>query len=245
MLKRVRVGVLVLVFTLVGGLMATAAPPGWAGVNTRMAGQQQLEQGDSQQDLNRDQDRERLRDGSCLEDSVCRQVYNTNGDQERNQIQERDRERLRGGNCLEGNSVCQQVYNVTGNNGLDVKLQAKMKVHVRLHGQEVQWPVPPVIKEGRTLVPVRALCNGLGATVDWDPETSTITITKGDTVIKLALDSRVFTINGEVQELDVPAQLISNSTFVPLRFVSQALRQQVNYQPEADDGAGVDIVSGT
>lgn len=241
MMKKLRVGALILAFTLAGSLTAMAAPPDWAGGKGQMTGQQAwLQQVAQQQDM--DQDRERLRDGSCLdEDSICQQVYGTTGIKDRERDQER--ERLRDGSCRD-DSVCQQVYKATGNKGLDVKLQVKARVHVRLHGQEVQWPVPPVIKEGRTLVPVRALCNGLGATVDWDPETSTITITKGDTVIKLALDSRVFTINGEVQELDVPAQLISNSTFVPLRFVSQALRQEVNYQQAADDGAEVDILPG-
>ncbi len=212
MLKRLRVVALVLVLTLAGGLAAMAAPPDWARANSQMAGhQEQLAGGDRQQEVNRDQDRERDRDGSCLE----------------------------------GNSVCQQVYNATGNNGLDLKLQVKARVHVRLHGQEVDWAVPPVIKEGRTLVPVRALCKGLGATVDWDPDTRTITITRGDTVVKLALDSRVFTINGRVQELDVPAQLIGNATFVPLRFVSQALGEKVDYQEGADEGAEVDIAPAT
>ncbi|WP_338825823.1 hypothetical protein MTBGP_21400 [Moorella thermoacetica] len=167
------------------------------------------------------------------------------GDRQQEANREQDRVRLRDGSCPDGNSVCQQVYNATGNNGLDLKLQVKARVHVRLHGQEVDWAVPPVIKEGRTLVPVRALCNGLGAAVDWDPDTRTITITKGDTVVKLALDSRVFTVNGQEQVLDVPAQLISNATFVPLRFVSQALGEKVNYQQGADEGAIVDIAPAT
>ncbi|OIQ60975.1 hypothetical protein MOTE_05040 [Moorella thermoacetica] len=168
------------------------------------------------------------------------------GDRQQEADRDQDRERLRDGSFPGEKSVSQQVYSTTGNKGLDLKLQVKARVHVRLHGQEVDWAVPPVIKEGRTLVPVRALCNGLGAAVDWDPDTRTITITRGDTVIKLALDSRVFTVNGQVRELDVPAQLISNATFVPLRFVSQALGEKVNYQQqEADEGAVVDIAPAT
>lgn len=208
MFKRLMVLTLVLIFTLAGGLVAMAAPPDWSGANGQ---KEQLGGGDRWQEANRARDRERLRDGSCLD----------------------------------GNSVCQQVYNATVNSGVDMKLQDRARVHVRLHGQEVDWAVPPVIKDGRTLVPVRALCNGLGAAVDWDPDTRTITITRGDTVVKLALDSQVFTVNGQEQVLDVPARLISNATFVPLRFVSQALGAKVNYQEGADGGAEVDLVPAT
>jgi len=36
---------------------------------------------------------------------------------------------------------------------------------------------PPIIVNGRTLVPIRAISESFGAEVEWNPETSTVTIT--------------------------------------------------------------------
>lgn len=100
---------------------------------------------------------------------------------------------------------------------------------VRVNGEDLQSDLPPVIKEGRVLIPVRAVSNALGATVDWDADAREITITKGDVVVVLKVDDVTFYVNGEAQEFDVPAQLVSNRTFVPLRFVALALGEAIDW----------------
>lgn len=82
-----------------------------------------------------------------------------------------------------------------------------------------KFDTPPVIKGSRTLIPVRAIVQGFGAEVDWDEETRTVTITKDDKEIVLTLGSSIIYVNGEEYEIDAPAELISNRTFVPLRFL--------------------------
>ncbi len=99
-------------------------------------------------------------------------------------------------------------------------------------GNELKPDVPPVIKEGRTLIPVRAIAEALGATVQWDEKERAVIITKGDITIQIQVDSRVMVVNGKRMELDVPAKNISNRVFVPLRFISQALQAKVDYYPE-------------
>lgn len=99
-------------------------------------------------------------------------------------------------------------------------------------GNELKPDVPPVIKEGRTLIPVRALTEALGATVEWNEKERTVLVTKGDVRIQIQVDNRVAFVNGERVELDVPAQNICNRVFVPLRFLSQALKAKVDYYPE-------------
>lgn len=106
---------------------------------------------------------------------------------------------------------------------------------IRINGYQLEYDVPPVIHEGRTLVPLRAIANGLKAEVDWNEVTKVITITRDDIVIKLELGSTEFTVNGVKYELDVPARLISNRTFVPLRFIAQALGDRVSYDPDTGD----------
>lgn len=127
-------------------------------------------------------------------------------------------------------------YTTQTNNQAKNRGQAKkLEERIRVRGMNLKFDVPPVIKEGRTLIPVRAIMNGLGATVEWDAETKTVTITRDDKIVVLNLASATATINGEEIELDVPAQIMSNRTFVPLRFVAQSLGDCVNYDEETGD----------
>ncbi|MCX7924015.1 MAG: tetratricopeptide repeat protein [Clostridia bacterium] len=90
--------------------------------------------------------------------------------------------------------------------------------------------VAPVVKNGRTLVPVGFIANSLGAKVGWDKKTSTITITSSNKVIKLTLKSKKMTVNGKEVVLDVPAQSINGRTFIPLaKLCVDALGKQVFY----------------
>lgn len=115
--------------------------------------------------------------------------------------------------------------NEAKNQGQAKKLEERIKVR----GMNLKFDVPPVIKEGRTLIPVRAIMNGLGAEVAWNAETKLVTISRDDKVIVLDLEKGEATVNGEAVELDVPAQIISNRTFVPLRFIAQTLGDKVDY----------------
>ncbi len=56
---------------------------------------------------------------------------------------------------------------------------------VLLDEKEISFDVPPVVENGRTLVPLRAIFTALGAEVKWNDATQTITSIKGDTVVKL------------------------------------------------------------
>jgi len=76
---------------------------------------------------------------------------------------------------------------------------------------------------------MRSIFEALGANVDWDGNTSTVTATRGETNVKLTIDSRLGFINGEQKYLDVPARLVNNRTLVPIRFVSEALGATVDW----------------
>lgn len=89
--------------------------------------------------------------------------------------------------------------------------------------------VKPYIKEDRTMVPLRFIAEELGATVGYDDETRAITITLGDTVMGLTVDQKAYTLNGEAFEMDCAAEILENRTFVPVRFVSEALGRSVEW----------------
>jgi hypothetical protein len=91
--------------------------------------------------------------------------------------------------------------------------------------------VNPVIINGSTLVPIRKITEKLGAAVDWNNDTQTITIHLLDTSIHLVQDSTNAMVNGNTVILEVPAQNIGGHILVPLRFISEQFKKNVSYIP--------------
>ena len=100
---------------------------------------------------------------------------------------------------------------------------------VMLNGQQLSFDVPPIIENSRTLVPLRTIFEAMGAAVNWNATSSTVTATKGSATIILPVGSRVATVNGQNVTLDVPAKIVNSRTLVPLRFVSESLGAQVDW----------------
>jgi len=70
---------------------------------------------------------------------------------------------------------------------------------------------------------MRAIFEALGAEIEWDGTTQTVTGTKDSSTITLRIGSNTATVNGQQQNLDQPAVVQSSRTLVPLRFVGEAL----------------------
>ena len=104
---------------------------------------------------------------------------------------------------------------------IEIKLTIDSKEIVK-NGEKSELDVPAQIVEGRTLVPLRAIFEALGASVEWNGETSTVTSAKGDTNVKLTIGENKIYVNDEAKELDVPAQIIESRTMVPARAVAEA-----------------------
>lgn len=102
-------------------------------------------------------------------------------------------------------------------------------IKVNVNGNRLLLPVDPVSKDGRTLVPLRAIFEALGATVDWDQSTKTVIGTQGNRVIKLQIDNKIAKVDGKDVVLDVPGTIINGSTFVPVRFIAESLGAKVDW----------------
>ena len=87
--------------------------------------------------------------------------------------------------------------------------------------------VVPYIENDRTMVPLRFISETFGADVEWIPETRTIEIALEDTKITMQLDNRDYQINGETKAMDTFPVIREDRTFVPIRFVSEALEKAV------------------
>ena len=88
----------------------------------------------------------------------------------------------------------------------------------RLNGVEITLDMPPVIVDGRTLVPVREVVEMMGGMAEWDAETKTAVLTTDKHRIELTVNSTDAIIDGEEQALDTAPAIIDDRTMIPLRF---------------------------
>lgn len=105
--------------------------------------------------------------------------------------------------------------------------QANTPIRVTINGAPLTMDVAPTIQNGRTLVPMRAIFEALGAQVHWDDATSTIRAYRREDAIVLQLGNRTAWVNGPSRQLDVAPVAVGGRTMVPLRFVAEALGAQV------------------
>ena len=102
-------------------------------------------------------------------------------------------------------------------------------INVTIDGNAQNYDVMPVIENGRTLVPMRAIFEALGAEIKWDDSTKTVTGTKGDVSVVLTIGNTLAKVNDKEVTLDVPAKIVSDRTMVPVRFISESLGCTVNW----------------
>jgi len=112
---------------------------------------------------------------------------------------------------------------------MENRIAAQPQISVLLDGKELTFDVPPQIIGGRTMVPLRAIFEALGAGVDWNASTQTVTASDGDTEVILTIGSTSPTVNGRVVTIDQPGIIVSGRTLVPLRFVAESFGVTVDW----------------
>jgi len=105
-------------------------------------------------------------------------------------------------------------------------------ISVYLNDKKIEFDVPPVIEEGRTLVPLRAIFEAMGMTVGWDGTTSTIIATGKGNSISMRVNETTATVNGKTLTMDVPSKVIDGRTLVPVRFIAESLGAEVEWDGE-------------
>ncbi len=87
-------------------------------------------------------------------------------------------------------------------------------------------------KNSRTMIPIRFVSEQLGAKVDWNKQTQEVSVSQSDKVIKLKIGEKQVNLNGTAKQLDTAAIVKEGKTYVPLRFVSEALGAKVQWDPK-------------
>lgn len=111
----------------------------------------------------------------------------------------------------------------------DEKKAEKTEITVKIDGTEIKFDQPPILVNDRTMVPLRAIFEGLKAVVTWENDTNTAIAFKDDTTISVQIDNNKMFKNSEVIELDAAPILVSDRTLVPVRAISEAFNCKVDW----------------
>lgn len=122
------------------------------------------------------------------------------------------------------NTAPDQTITQTAANTIILKIDSTT---MNVNGSSRNIPAPPVIREGRTLVPVRVVSEAMSASVYWLEKTKQIRIVEGGNEIILTIGSTEMKIGGVTKTMDVEPMIIGGSTYVPLRFISENLGAEI------------------
>jgi hypothetical protein len=106
---------------------------------------------------------------------------------------------------------------------------AQSEPRVFINGERFRTEAQPLVQDNRVLVPMRAIFERLGANVEFNRADQSIVARRGRTDVRMALGSNRASVDNARVRLDVPATALSGRTYVPLRFVSEALGATVDF----------------
>ncbi len=110
-----------------------------------------------------------------------------------------------------------------------LSVSAESEIKVVLDGKAIEFDQPPVIIADRTMVPVRAIYEALGAEVKWDADTRTASGTKIGITVSFTIDEAKVVINYNEVEIDAPATIVSDRTLVPVRALAEGFGVTVDW----------------
>lgn len=111
-----------------------------------------------------------------------------------------------------------------------VNLFAEDQIYVYINSEPLIYAdATPQIMNNRAMVPFRLTAEKLGANVDWNSKTETMTLTKGTRTVVHQLRSNVVTINGEAVVFDTPSAVLKDRTMMPVRMLAEALGCNVDW----------------
>jgi|GEM_PF-6433270 len=107
---------------------------------------------------------------------------------------------------------------------------AEVPIRVFVHGEQVHFPdQEPIVVSDRTLVPVRAVFESIGAEVTWDSDARRVTVSWTGNQAAVFIGSTTAWVNGSRRTLDVAPRIVGDRTMVPLRFLAEALGLKVEW----------------
>ena len=114
------------------------------------------------------------------------------------------------------------------------ELKSGKLIRVFVDGKQLDFTdTDPIIENSRTLVPMRAIFESLGAEVTWDEKNHIVSGTKEGTTVSLKIGEGKGYINGLAVNLEVPAKLQNARTLVPVRYIAESFNAEVTWDETA------------
>jgi hypothetical protein len=108
------------------------------------------------------------------------------------------------------------------------------EIGVLYNGRWINFDQPPILENGRTLVPVRAIFEAFGAELEWVEATQTVISRRGGITVILQIGNNTMYRNGVPIQLDVAPRLVGGRTLVPVRAVSEGFGMNVDWDGDRE-----------
>ena len=106
--------------------------------------------------------------------------------------------------------------------------KSRVKILVYVDGKKVEFDQEPIVINGRTMVPMRAIFEAFGATVSWNNSTQQVIAIKDATELSFIIGEKTMLVNRtNLLNIDVAPVIRNERTLVPLRVISDALGYNV------------------
>lgn len=114
----------------------------------------------------------------------------------------------------------------------DINVRGGETITVSLGDKEIAFldARPYIDENGRTKIPIRAVAEALGCEVEWDDATRTAVIKRGDDVVYITIGKDTLQVGNTTVQMDTTAEIKYDRTYIPVRFVGEALGMQVNWK---------------
>lgn len=113
--------------------------------------------------------------------------------------------------------------------------QGPIPITVHVDGEYLPMDVTPTVTNGRTLVPLRAAGEAVGATIQWNGTTQSASATINDKNVCFTLGSKIYSVNGINYKADTAPIIKNNRTLLPLRAFGEACGVTVNWDNNLRD----------
>ena len=123
----------------------------------------------------------------------------------------------------------------------DVVVMSIGSANVVVNSDVKEIAAAPMIQDGRTFVPFRALAEAFGADVEWVEATQSVVAELNGVKVVMNIGENAYTVDGVAKTADVAPFINGASTMVPVRFVAEAFG--INVTPiYAENGAVADVL---
>ena len=122
---------------------------------------------------------------------------------------------------LSGSGTAEEPYIMTGR-----------EIEVYTNGTKAEMGDQATIKDGIVMLPVKETFKKLGAKVNWDEETQSVTIEKDGNYIYMLRDNKGIMINGEIYDLGYPMTMIEDVAYIPLTAIEMSITPNVTWNGE-------------